>query len=84
MNQKVIDDIVNEVIDDLPLEEKVKVANLSDDAIAIINKLMANYIQTKLKELSVKQDDGDLTDPEAIFREVWNRLKETHKMRVVK
>jgi polyhydroxyalkanoate synthesis regulator phasin len=59
-------------------------ANLEDDQIEFINKLIADYIQTKLNESLIKKGEMDLTEPEAIVKEVWNRLRETHKLRVVK
>ena len=47
MNPRAIDEIVNQVIDEFSLEEKVKVANLEDDEIEFINKLITNYITTR-------------------------------------
>ncbi len=76
-------EIVDQVIDDLSLEDRVTMANLEADQIEFINKLMADYIQNKLNERSNKQKGKDLTEPEAIVKEVWNRLRETHKLRVV-
>jgi hypothetical protein len=81
---KSVAEIVDQVIDDLSLEDRVTMANLEDDQIEFINKLIADYIQTKLNERSIKQKEEDLTEPEAIVKEVWNRLRETHKLRVVK
>ena len=54
MNQKAIDEIVDQVIDDLSLRDRVTMANLDEDQIEIINTLMTDYIQTKLKEWSVE------------------------------
>lgn len=79
-----VDEIVDQVIDDLSLEEKVKVANLGNDDISIINALMTDYIQSKLNEWSIQQDETDLTEPEAIVKEIWKRLRETHKLRVIR
>jgi hypothetical protein len=76
-------EIVNQVIDDLSLEDRVAIANLEDDQIEFINKLLVGYIQNKLSELSIRQNDEDLTEPEAIVKEVWNRLRVTHKLRIV-
>jgi hypothetical protein len=81
---KTVDEIAGQIIDDLSLEDRVTMANLEDDQIEFINKLMADYIQSKLKEWSVKQEETDLTEPEAIVKEIWNRLQKTHKLRVVK
>jgi hypothetical protein len=80
----IVDEIVNQVIDDLSLEDRVTMANLEDDEIEFINKLIAEYIQSKLNERSVDQEETDLTEPEAIVRQIWNRLRETHKLKVVK
>jgi ribosomal protein S13 len=81
---KSVAEIVDQVIDDLSLEDRVIMANLEDDQIEFINKLIADYIQTKLNESLIKKGEMDLTEPEAIVKEVWNRLRETHKLRVVK
>jgi hypothetical protein len=45
---------------------------------------MADYIQRKLNKWTTKQEETDLTEPEAIVKEVWNRLRDTHRLRVVK
>ncbi len=81
---KAIDEIVNQVIGDLSLENRVTLANLEDDQIEFINKVVADYIQNKLNEQSIEQEETDIAEPEAIVKEVWNRLRESHKLRVVK
>ena len=48
------------------------------------NNLIAGGFYAELDEQSIKQKESDLTEPEAIVKEVWHRLKETHKLRVVK
>jgi hypothetical protein len=77
-------EIADQIIDDLSLKDRVTMANLEDDQIEFINALMTHYIQNNLDELSIKMEETDLIEPEAIVKEVWNRLKETHKLRVVK
>ena len=81
---KAVAEIVDQVIDDLSLEDRVTMANLEDDQIEFVNILIGDYIQNKLDEQSIKQKESDLTEPEAIVKEVWKRLKKTHKLRVVK
>jgi hypothetical protein len=81
---KTVAEIVDQVVDDLSLEDRVTMANLEDDQIEFINQLLADYIQNKLNERSIKQKETDLTEPETIVKEVWNRLKASHKLRVVK
>ncbi len=80
---KTVDEIVDQVIDDLSLEDRVTMAHLEDDQIEFINMLMVDYIQDKLKERPVKHEETDPTEPEAIIKEVWNRLRKTHKLRIV-
>ena len=79
-----VGEIVNQIIDDLPLEDRVTISKLEEDQIEFINNLIANYIQNKLEEHSLKQDEADLTEPDSIVKEVLNRLRNTHNVRVVK
>ncbi len=81
---KTVDEIVNQIIDDLSLKDRVTMANLEDDQIEFINTLMTDYIQTKLEEWSVEQEETDLTETETIINEIWNRLRVTHKLRIVR
>ena len=77
-------EIVDQVIDDLSLKDKVAMANLEDDNIAIINMLMTDYIQSKLEEWFIHYGETDLTEPKEIVKEIWNRLRETHRIRIVR
>ena len=81
---KTVAEIVDQVIDDLSLKDRVTMANLEEGDIEFINQLMTRYIQSKLDEWSLQNEQPDLTEPEAIVKEVWNRLKETHKLRVMR
>lgn len=79
-----VDEIADQVIDDLSLNERVTMANLEDDQIAFINKLLTEYIRSKSKKWAAKQREPDTWEPEAIVKEIWNRLRETHRLRIVK
>jgi hypothetical protein len=68
----------------LSLEDRATIANLEEDNIEIINTLMTDYIQSKLSEWAIQYKEADLTEPETIVKEIWKRLRETHKLRVVK
>ena len=78
-----VNEIVDQVIDDLSLKDRVTMANLEDDDITIINTLMTDYIQSKLNDWSIQHDETDLTEPKTIIKEIWKRLRETHKLRIV-
>jgi homoaconitase/3-isopropylmalate dehydratase large subunit len=65
---KTVDEMVGQVIDELSLEDRVTMANLEDDQIEFINKLIADYIMNKLNERSLKQKEADLTEPEHVSK----------------
>jgi ribosomal protein S13 len=80
----IVNEIADQIIADLSLDERVTMANLEDDQIEFINKLLAEYIQSKTKQWAAKQADPDTLEAEAIVKEIWNRLRETHRLRIVK
>ena len=80
----IVDEIADQIIEDLSLDERVTMANLEDDQIKFINKLLAEYIQVKTKKWAAKQADPDPLEAEAIVKKIWNRLRETHRLRIVK
>jgi len=70
--------IIDEIISELPLKEKVFFANLDEDGIAVLQKVFDVHIRHK-----IDSEPGDREYNE-IMNELWKRLKETHKIRVVK
>jgi hypothetical protein len=79
-----VNEIADQVINDLSLNERVTMANLEDDQIAFINKLLAEYIRGKSKKWALKHGEPDTLEAKAIIKEIWNRLRETHRLRIVK
>ena len=75
-------EIVDQVIDDLALKDRVTLANLEESEIAII--MMTDYIQHKLSKWPFQHDEKDLIEPEVIVKEICTRLRDTHKLRIVK
>jgi ribosomal protein S13 len=80
----IIDEIADQIIEDLSLNERVTMANLEDDQIKFINKLLAEYIQVKTKKWAAKKPNPDTLEAEAIIKEIWKRLQESHRLRIVK
>ena len=80
---ELVTEIADHVINELSFEDRVRIAKLKDDEIAIINTLMTDYIQSKLHEWSIQHEEPDLTKPETIIKEIWKRLRETHKLKIV-
>jgi len=81
-----IDAIVDQVIEDLDLRDRVNTANLQSIEVEIIEKVLEHYVSERLKDIDCYAIDDHNKSPEAIdiLKRVWERLRETHKLRVVK
>ena len=75
-------EIVDRIIDDLALKDRVTLANLEESEITII--MMTDPIQKKLNKWPFQHDETDRIEPEVVVKEICNRLKDTHKLRIVK
>ena len=71
--QSVIDDI----IEVLPLRDLVSVANMDQTDVQIIQQVAQAYLRRKL-DLEDGEEIGQIMDA------LWQRLKETHRLRAVK
>ena len=78
LGQGGIDQFVDEIISKLPLKESVSLANMSQEYIEILQQIFELYIQHKT--------GSEIEDEEFknIMNELWKRLKESHRLRVVK
>ena len=77
-------EIVDKVIDDLSVKDRVTLASFGEEEISILHTLMTDYIKCKLNEWSILHEETDLNEPRCIIKEIWRRLRETHKLRIVK
>jgi hypothetical protein len=68
--------IVAEIISELPLREKISLANMKKKDVEVLQDVFDLYIRSKV--------DPDDEDYEKIMLEVWKRVRETHRLRVVK
>ena len=72
-----IDQIVDEIISELPLGEKVSMANMDEEAIKILQSVFDLYIKSKIGS----EHEEEYT---VIMKALWERLQETHKLRAIK
>jgi hypothetical protein len=93
-----VDAVVEEIIAELTLAEKVGTADLGEDELRVVELTLGKYIQYRLDQLDagINQElmkeclakSGESLDEvdaaTVILRELWERLRETHKLRVVK
>ena len=92
-----VDEAVERLIDELPLKDKTKIANMDESDLMTLQFTLGSYIGGAFGIWSGNRDllysckllSGDVQlDPDyappLIIRELWKRLKESHKLRVVK
>ena len=94
-----VDQVVDELIAELPLEPKVSVANLGKDELRVLEETLGKYLRFRLDQLDTvvnealrddciaRSDDKTLDDVDTatvILKELWERLRRSHRMRVVK
>ena len=93
-----VDAVVEEIIAELTLVERVATADLEENEFRVIELILGKYIRHKLDQLDVgvnqklmkdclSKSGESLDEVDAatvIIKELWNRLRETHRLRVVK
>ena len=94
-----VDQVVDDIIADLTLAERVGTADLDENEFRVLELTLGKLIRYKLDQLEVGTNEAlrddcisrfgksTLNDADAaagILKEVWKRLKETHRLRVVK
>jgi hypothetical protein len=84
-----IDKIADQIIDDLDLRDQVNMAHLPPSELEIIEKVLSRYIAQKLKEDNFygnaeKYASSEANETMEVVKKVWDRLRETHKVRVIK
>ena len=97
-NPNTVDAVVDILISELTLAEMVGTANLGEDELRVLELTLGKYIRYRLDQLDVGVNKVLMKDclsksretlnavdaATVIIRELWNRLRETHRLRVVK
>jgi hypothetical protein len=94
-----VDAVIEEIIAEMPLDDRVRTANLDEDGIAVAQLALGKYLRylidnqsedvnEKLLRDCIKQSGNETLDEDEaalyILKELWNRLRETHRLRAVK
>ena len=71
-------DELTQIISELPLKEKVSFANMKKEDVDTLQHVFDLYIRRKM--------DSEPGDDEyaRIMNEIWMKLRETHRLRIVK
>ncbi len=73
-----VDEIIEEIISELPLKERVELANMNKETVEILKNIFDMYIR---KKTDTEVDDSEYTD---MMNNLWSKLQKTHKIRIVK
>ena len=73
-----VDEIIGEIISELPLKERVAIANMNKGDIEILKNVFNKYVRGKT---DTEADDSEYTD---MMNNLWSKLQKTHRLRVVK
>ncbi len=76
-NSGTMDRLIEEVLEGMPLREKAEIANLGEEALRLLHLYVDQLVERKSKE------GLPGTDRREIMRQVWLRLRATHRLRVV-
>ena len=74
--QDTIFQFVDEIISELPLRERTSLSNMKGEDIQVLQSVFDLYIRSKI--------DPEGEEYTNIMQELWKRLQETHRLRVVK
>lgn len=93
---KTVDEAVQDIIEDMNLRNKAALAGLTEDQLIPLQLSLGMYIKGKLKIWSVNEELkyscikacreeglGESNPSAVIIKRIWERLKRTHKLRVV-
>jgi len=97
-NPNTVDAVVDILISELTLTEMVGTADLGEDELRVLELTLGKYIRYRLDQLDVgvnkvlmkdclsksRETLNEVDAATVIIRELWNRLRETHRLRVVK
>ena len=72
-----IREIVDDIIENMPLKDLVSFANMDESDVQILQQVFEVYIRRKI---GVECED----DLPRIMDILWQRLKETHRIRTIK
>ena len=97
-NLNTVDAVIDDIIAEMPLDDRVRTANLDEDGLLVLQLGLGKYLQYLMNHQSEDvnekllkdcriQSGKALDETEAalyILKELWERLQVTHRIRIVK
>jgi len=78
MKEQDLNKIVDEIISELSLQDRVSMTDMNKEDVAILQSVFERYIRSKLGS---EFEDEEFNN---IMHELWSRLRETYRLRIVK
>jgi hypothetical protein len=75
IRKSVVHAVVDELISDIPLDGRVLIANMAEDEIRVLQAVFEAYVRNEF---------GDNAKIDKVITALWDKLKDTHKLRVVR
>jgi len=97
--QSLLDAMLNDIISEMPSEDRVRFASLAENEIQVLEEILGKFLNYRLEKLDEKVNGELLKEYRAklgdksldhsgaavfVLEELWNKLRETHRLRVVK
>ena len=97
--QNLIDALIIDIIDGLTTEERLSIVDLDKHEFKTLDLVMGRYMKFRIAELSGKGNDkllqecrnrygdestNDFGAASLILKEIWEHIRETHRLRVLK
>jgi hypothetical protein len=78
MKEQSLSQIVDEIISELPLQDRISYTYMNKEDVEALQSVFELYIRSKV---GVEFDDQEFNN---VMNELWKRLQETHRLRVVR
>ena len=82
-----VDEAADEIIETLDLEERVRISNLPHSDVKILQMVLGQYTEKQLERSYIDETYQNLDAPYGpanVIERVWEKLRETHRLKVVK
>ena len=97
MPPKTVDEAVDQIITEMPLRDRVEVANMTKEKLRSLNLCLGVFIKNQLLQKDVNRElfkscitisgNDNLNENNAAFvivEKLWEKLQDTHRLRVIK
>lgn len=81
---KRVDEVIDNVIADMSLGERLTWANLDEEALLQLQLSLGSIIREQLETSSTKKNLNEFQVADLIVKELWKRLRKKYKMRALK